>query len=183
MPAAYLKAFEANLKPGNATEHTHRPALKALLEGVISGITATNEPKRSACGAPDFEIARTKDRLILGYVEAKDTHVDLAAEEKTEQLTRYRRYLPNLLFTNGHEFRWYVDGAERGKATLATLMPSGKVNSNGVMQAETIALLKNFLTQRPIDITTAEDLAKRLAHFTHLIRDNHHWCVYQWQCF
>ncbi len=171
MPATYLKELEANLKAGNATEHTHRPALKALLEGISAGITATNEPKRSACGAPDFEIARRKEGLILGYVEAKDTHVDLATEEKTEQLTRYRRYLPNLLFTNGHEFRWYVDGKERGKATLATLMPSGKVNSDAAMQAETAALLKNFLTQKPIDIATAEDLAKRLAHFTHLVRD------------
>lgn len=33
----YLKQIEDNLRAGNATEHTHRPALKSLLE-------ATNLP-------------------------------------------------------------------------------------------------------------------------------------------
>jgi len=54
----YLHAVENALKAGNATEHTHRPALKALLESIDLQITATNEPKRIACGAPDYIITR-----------------------------------------------------------------------------------------------------------------------------
>jgi hypothetical protein len=47
----YLTAVERNLKAGNATEHTHRPALKELIESLAENITATNEPKREKCGA------------------------------------------------------------------------------------------------------------------------------------
>jgi len=41
---AYLKQIEAALAAGNATEHTHRPALKALIEALAPGVTAINEP-------------------------------------------------------------------------------------------------------------------------------------------
>jgi len=54
----YLRKIEKNLATGSATEHTHRPALKALLETVGEGITAINEPKRIECGAPDYIITR-----------------------------------------------------------------------------------------------------------------------------
>jgi hypothetical protein len=43
--AAIRKAYAA----GDATEHTHRPALKTLLESAGKNITATNEPRRIAC--------------------------------------------------------------------------------------------------------------------------------------
>lgn len=59
----YVIIIENALEAGNATEHTHRPALKALLESLEPHITATNEPKRIACGAPDYII--TRDRLTM----------------------------------------------------------------------------------------------------------------------
>ena len=34
---AYLRELRANLAAGNATEHTHRPALKTLLEAAVAG--------------------------------------------------------------------------------------------------------------------------------------------------
>ena len=52
--SAYLHQIETAFAAGNATEHTHRPALKTLLESLQAGIVATNEPKRIKCGAPDF---------------------------------------------------------------------------------------------------------------------------------
>jgi len=48
----YIHAIEKALAGGNATEHTHRPVLKTLVEGLSAGITATNEPKHIECGAP-----------------------------------------------------------------------------------------------------------------------------------
>jgi hypothetical protein len=42
--------------------HTHRPALKSLIESLALNITATNEPKRIKCGAPDF-ISTTLDTI------------------------------------------------------------------------------------------------------------------------
>jgi len=44
----YIKEIEAALKQGNATEHTHRPALKGLVEALREKVTATNEPQRIA---------------------------------------------------------------------------------------------------------------------------------------
>ena len=67
----YINALRANLEIGKSTEHTHRPAFKMLLESVRDGITATNEPGRIECGAPDFSIGRGVNRITVGYVEAK----------------------------------------------------------------------------------------------------------------
>lgn len=85
--SAYLKAIEKAVAAGNATEHTHRPALKSFIEGLADGITATNEPKRVRCGAPDFVV--TRGETPLGYIEAKDVGRPLDREEKSEQMKRY----------------------------------------------------------------------------------------------
>ncbi len=70
---AYIKAISKNLSPGNATEHTHRAALGALLESLEPGLTATNEPKRMTdVGTPDYILMRKGSPL--GYVEAKDRY-------------------------------------------------------------------------------------------------------------
>lgn len=83
MPAAeYLKSLERAWKRGDATEHTHRPALKELLESLVARVTAVNEPRRSACGAPDFVIIRQADDLSLGFIEAKDIAVSLDDAKK-----------------------------------------------------------------------------------------------------
>ena len=44
----YLSEINKAYLRGDATEHTHRPALKTLIEGFARNITATNEPKRHA---------------------------------------------------------------------------------------------------------------------------------------
>ncbi len=86
---AYVREIERALKVGNATEHTHRSALQNLLQSISSkDITATNEPKRIECGAPDFIITRSV--TPLDYVEAKDVGVDLNRTERAEQLVRNR---------------------------------------------------------------------------------------------
>ena len=77
---AYLDEIKKNLAHGDATEHTHRPALKTLLQSIGQGIVATNEPMRIKCGAPDFIL--TKGKIPLGHVETKDVGENLAAMEK-----------------------------------------------------------------------------------------------------
>ena len=52
--SAYLSEIKKNLAHGDATEHTHRHALKNLIESLCEGITATNEPKRVKCGVAGF---------------------------------------------------------------------------------------------------------------------------------
>ena len=127
---AYLDDIRKNLAHGDATEHTHRPALKKLLESVGQGIIATNEPTRILCGAPDFIL--TKGKIPLGHVETKDVGENLAAMEKGkppsgEQFCRYLDGLPNWILTDYLEFRWYVSGEHRMTVRLAELDGKEKI--------------------------------------------------------
>lgn len=88
----YVSNVSRRYKLGNATEHTFRGDLQQLIESLIPGIEATNEPKRQTCGAPDYILTR-KD-IPIGYIEAKDIgDNDLNGIKKTgnkEQFDRYR---------------------------------------------------------------------------------------------
>ena len=121
----YICDIEENLMQGSATEHTHRPALKVLLEYLGDGIKAINEPRRIECGAPDFVV--TKGVTPVGYIEAKDVGKSLDEAERSEQLKRYRDSLTNLILTNYLEFHWYVDGEKRLSARLGTPTREGKI--------------------------------------------------------
>ena len=50
----YISEINKAYLRGDATEHTHRPALKALIEALGKNITATNEPRQIACGRRIF---------------------------------------------------------------------------------------------------------------------------------
>jgi hypothetical protein len=170
--AEYLRKLERALERGDATEHTHRPALQELLEALDTTVAATNEPRRSACGAPDYVISRRRDRLSLGYVEAKDLGANLDEAERSPQLQRYLASLPNLLLTDYVEFRWFVEGQRRETFRLATLGPGGRLIPVVPEERERARhLLRGFLAQKPVEIASAEELARRLANLTHMIRD------------
>ena len=168
----YLRQLDSALKRGDATEHTHRPALKELLEALDAGIAATNEPKRSDCGAPDYVISRQREGLTVGHVEAKDVGVDLGKEERGEQLGRYLPALPNLLLTDYLEFRWFVQGQRREIVRLAKVDADGRVKPVEAEKLERArSVLVAFLSHDPAAISSAEELARRLASLAHLIRD------------
>jgi hypothetical protein len=168
----YLRKIEADHQQGNDTEHTHRPALKTLLETLDPRIIATNEPKRIECGAPDLVITGRKNKLLLGHVEAKDIGVSLNEAKKSDQLKRYLPALANLLLTDYVEFRWFVDGAERVKFRLGEVKPDGEIIPDSAAIAHAEKVLKEFLSRDPVRIESAEELARRLARLTHLIRDS-----------
>jgi len=53
----YIQSLQADLARGNASEHTHRPALKTLLESLWERLTAINEPRQvTKCGKPDMAV-------------------------------------------------------------------------------------------------------------------------------
>ncbi len=178
----YLNGLQTNLKLGNATEHTHRPVLKSLLESFGDHVTATNEPKRIECGAPDFIVTKTvQNPLTVGYVEAKDVGHDLEQIERDsnrknpstsngQQLKRYRESLPNLLLTNYAEFRWYVDGEPRMSASIATSKSDDRLSRNPAEFSKFSQLLWEFLEKTPERIASPVDLARRMARLTHMIR-------------
>ncbi len=165
----YLKELEGALQQGDATEHTHRPALKALLELLDSTINATNEPKRQACGAPDFIIMQ--GQVPVGFVEAKDIGVGLDAVERGEQLGRYLPALGNLILTDYLEFRWYVNGARVAVARLATVGLHGKLQPVAGGADEVTTLLQNFLRADTPTVADARELAGRMAQLAHLLRE------------
>lgn len=164
----YLTQVEIACKAGNATEHTHRPALKTLLEAFHPDVIATNEPKRIKCGAPDYII--TRKATPLGFVEAKDIGISLDDAERSEQLKRYRESLANLILTNYFEFRWYLSGELRLTARLVKIQANGKlrVEAEGIQQL-TELLQEFFATDIPV-ISSPKELAVRMAALARLIR-------------
>jgi DUF1680 family protein len=125
---AYRRQIEKELQAGNATEHSHRPALKTLIESLASGVTATNEPKHVECGAPDFIVSRKSPHgpVTLGYIEAKDVGKDLAEVERSDQTKRYLAALANLILSDYLEFRWYFDREHKQMVRVARVVKGGK---------------------------------------------------------
>jgi len=166
---AYIRTIEKELALGNATEHTHRPALKALLESLGEGVVATNEPRRVECGAPDFVLTRSS--ATIGYVETKDMGKSLDGVEHSEQLNRYRSSLTNFVLTDYLEFRWYVDGKLRLSARLGTPVTDGRVKRDKSGIEAATWLVDNFLSHQAAPIGTSKELAQRMARLAHMIRD------------
>jgi hypothetical protein len=171
----YIAELRKNLVRGDATEHTHRPALKSLLESLAKGIIATNEPKRIACGAPDFII--TRNNVPLGHVETKDVGTPLAEIQKGKgphgsQFKRYLDGLPNWILTDYLEFHWYVAGEHRLTARIGTYdAQKKKIQFREGGEDELSKVLEAFLTQPALTVESAKDLAQRMAGMTQIVRD------------
>jgi hypothetical protein len=165
----YLTKIEADLKRGIATEHTHRSSLEALLESYQDSIKASNDPKHIDCGAPDFIVERRK--VPLGYIETKDVGVDLDKIEKTEQLKRYLPALNNLILTDYLEFRWYVNGKERLRVKAAEVGKNNHLIIHEENISQTAKLLQGFFEVEVPMLFTSKDLAQRMAHMSHFMRD------------
>jgi len=165
----YFKQVQTTLAAGHASEGSHYPTLKALLESFGDGIIATSLPSRIECGAPDFII--TKGSATIGYVEAKDIGKNLDETEKTEQLKRYLPSLSNLILTDYLEFRWYVDGERHLSARLGTLTAESKIKLDNAGIQAVAELLSDFLTHKAEAVGTPKELAMRMARQAHLIRN------------
>jgi len=165
----YLRELQKNLSTGAATEHTHRSALKALLEAIGDGVSAINEPRRIACGAPDYIITRAG--TPIGYVEAKNVGTSLDTEERSEQMRRYRASLNNLVLTDYLEFRWYVEGEHRETAQLATVTQDGKVKKSKSGVQAVADLLQKFFAQEVPTIGRPKELAERMAALARMTRN------------
>lgn len=172
--AEYLAAIRKEHAAGDAAEHTHRPALKALLESADKDITATNEPKRIVCGSPDFQVVRKG--VPLGHVETKDIGANLDEMERGrgphgEQFTRYRDGLPNWLLTDYLQFRWFVGGEKRLTVRIADVDAKGKLKLLPGGEGELAELLTAFFGQPALTVASARELAQRMAGMTRIIRD------------
>lgn len=165
----YIASLLSAFARGDATEHTHRPALKTLLQSNAKGIEATNEPKSSEReNKPDYIVR--KGASIIGFVEAKDIGKDLKATLKTPQLKRYLEALPNLIVTNYLDFAWFVAGEKRISISL------GEVNGKHIQMAEDAdarwtELISSFCNEVTPTVSSPSQLAKTLAGETRLLKD------------
>ena len=167
---AYRQALRQTHNSGQATEHSYRPALKALIEALGGhAVEAINEPARIEAGAPDFLVLR--GGVPIGHIECKDIGENLDAAEESEQLQRYREALPNLILTDYLEFRWYVEGELRATARLGRFDSSGGYAANSGGGDAVRALLDAFFDAEAATIGTPADLARRMAGKTRLLRE------------
>jgi predicted helicase len=120
----YIDRVNARYRSGISTEHSYRSDLLNLIESLVHGITITNEPKRVACGAPDYII--TRRNIPVGYIEAKDIGADLNSKTFKEQFDRYKQSLDNLIITDYLTFRFYVNGS------VTTSITIGEISGNKI---------------------------------------------------
>jgi len=167
----YLRELQRNLK-GRATERTHYPALKSLLEALDPKIEVFIEAGHvTAVGNLDFEVRRKMKGpdFPLGWIEAKEPGADLDAIEKSDQLKRYRK-LHNLILTDFVELRLYQDGKRVLTARLGAVL-DGKLRPDAAAEAEVRQLLSQFLRAPFAPPRNPAELAKRMAALAHIIRD------------
>jgi hypothetical protein len=164
----YIAELDRTFRLGDATEHSHRPALQALLQSYAGNIVATNEPQQIAGNAPDYVVRRGP--AIIGHVEAKDIDEPLDKLLKSPQLKRYREALPNLLLTDYLDFIWLEGGEVKLRARL------GEVTGRGIVAAadadaqwQRVSLA--FFNAVTPTVRTPKQLAHLLAAQTRLLRD------------
>lgn len=167
----YIKELNAQYKTGKATEHSYRPALKELLQSLLTKMTVINEPRRYDFGAPDYILMR-KD-VPVAFIEAKDfvQTNDLAGrKENKEQFDRYKQSLDNIIFTDYLDFWLYRNGEFVDSVRLAELRGDKivLVNEN---EAKFVALIEHLANAQPQKITSSKKLAEIMAGKARLLAD------------
>ncbi|MCK5718951.1 MAG: DNA methyltransferase, partial [Thiomargarita sp.] len=160
----YINTINQRYKLGNATEHSFRGDLQQLLESLMPEIRATNEPKRQACGAPDYIL--TKNEIPVGFIEAKDIgNKDLEGKKKAgnkEQFDRYKASLHNLIFTDYLNFHLYRDGKFVTKIEIAEVTKNG-INALPQNFESFENIIKDFCIYVGQTITSPKKLAVMMA--------------------
>lgn len=170
---SYISEFicevQAVYQTGAATEHSYRPALVNLFSRVADGITALNEPKRVACGAPDFIIHRGE--IVVGHVEAKDIGLGLRGmkDANKKQQDRYRKALPNLIYTNCLDWDFYTNGELIASVTIADFLLGIQPRPDQYPILE--KLLLDYIGQRMQTISSPRVLAEMMAGKAGLIKE------------
>ncbi len=166
----YLSTVQNRYVSGISTEHSYRGDLQQLLDALLPSFEITNEPKRSAVGAPDFII--TKESIGRGYIEAKDVDKSLDDPAYKKQFSRYKNGLQNLIITNYLEFRLYQDGDHIKTIHLAYLDPlTNEITTNSEAYGEFKALIKDFPEHIAQTIRSPKKLSHLMASKARLLKE------------
>ena len=170
----YIAELNRIYKAGNATEHSYRPALKSLLEKIttdkgacplVDSLVITNEPKRIACGAPDYIV--TRKEIPIGYIEAKDIDTDLNNKLHKPQFDRYKQSLNNLIITDYLTFQLFENDG-RDVINHVPTVTIAKTGKNGIEADKTqfenfVALINLFVGYQGQGIQNSVQLSKMMA--------------------
>lgn len=168
----YLAEIRTLYASGRSTEHSFRPALAKLFGSIDPALTVINEPKHlTDVGAPDFVFNRGD--VAIGWCEAKDIGKDVrkfaAADYSKAQKERYKKGLPNLIYTNGLDFEFIRDGELVDFITVADLIPTLPARSENFPTLEN--RLRDFVQVTPLSITSSAKLAAMMAGKAAIIKD------------
>lgn len=168
----YFKSLQSQ-KISDITEHSHRPALKDLVESLAdTKVKILHEPKREGkFGSPDFKITHTES--IIGYIENKKIDENLDKILKSDQIKKYQSLSDNILVTNYIEWIWIKGGRIHLRETLCFLtdIESKKGKLDGTKVSSVEKLIKSFLSQAPKEVADAKLLAEALAVRAKLLKD------------
>lgn len=114
----YIETVRKRYEEGISGEHAYRGDLQQLLSNLLPETQITNEPlKITDCGNPDYVL--TNDGLPIGYIEAKDVGKDLNHKQYSEQFSRYRNALDNLIITDYLWFQFFEEGKLAAEIRIA----------------------------------------------------------------
>ncbi len=164
----YISQLNNYFKSGISSEHTYRGDLAALLKALSPNITVTNEPKRIACGAPDFIV--TKGSVPVGYIEAKDIGADLGSKGYKEQFDRYKKSLNNLIITDYLTFQLFRDGVLAASISIGYIQ-DGKIKSVPGNYPVLTEIISEFCSYGGQTIKSASRLSKMMAGKARLLAD------------
>ncbi|MHC1731339.1 MAG: type ISP restriction/modification enzyme [Bacteroidales bacterium] len=156
----YIDKVNARYRSGISTEHSYRSDLLSLIESLVPGIVITNEPKRVACGAPDYII--TRRNIPVGYIEAKDIGADLNSKKYKEQFDRYKQSLDNLIITDYLTFQFFVNGSATTSITIGEIS-GNKIHPIPDNFERFTDLIKDFCEYVGQTIKSAQKLSKMMA--------------------
>ncbi len=165
----YIKEVNNRFKSGISREHSYRGELEILLKNLIKGFEVTNEPANvTDCGNPDYVI--TKNKVPVGYIEAKDIGKDLDSKQFKEQFTRYKKALDNLIITDYIKFQFFQNGELITEVSIAEIK-NGAVRAISDNFDKFITMINNFCSYIGQTIKSSKRLAKMMAARARLLQN------------
>ncbi len=176
---AHLRSLFDISRYDDASEGSRYPAFADLMVGLAAAVGGDRAnpigvlalPRRGPVGAPDFQVRRGEE--ILGYLEVKLPGAPLDRIENDEQLRRYRE-LPNLILTDGYDFRLYRLGEQEPIKTAWLPVPeSGHpvYLATAAKAAPVAELFQTFFSFAAPTPKNARALATDLARRTRFVKE------------
>lgn len=166
----YINEINREFVKGNSTEHTFRGTLKNLLESLCGNIDATNEPKKTEGGNPDYQITKKGTRIPVAFIEAKDIDKDLNDKKYKGQFNRYKKAYDNLIITDYLNFQFFEKKKLIFELRLAEVI-NGKVKSLNNNFKEFEDYIKPFFDKPSITIKSSKKLAEMMAARARVLHD------------